>query len=217
MADAHTWDGIAAGYKAELEDLAMQWQQIDGFSVSINEDTLRRMADAGVTSLRDMGQWIYHNAGWGSLIRGKVWLWFGMDQSTYMRQLGDYQDAFERYTGTRPDLNMHMDTQQPSDAYAQMLFDAFSQGLSQSALTEKLLHDENTRSAYGWIKYGLTFDDFQQKKTDFRVTFGQDLSNEQAILQLQYLHQAQGASRQVTAPAPAGQAPAPEISEVEVR
>lgn len=216
----HTWDGIASGYKTELEDLALLWQQTIGFQVTIDEKTLRRMADAHVISSRDMGQWMWASGLLSDDLRGRIpWAAFGMDQSSYQRTLGDLQDAIERYTGTRPAFVTNPSAADPANAgWDKMIWAALVTGESQSGFTEQLLHDENVRSHYGWIKYGLDYDTFQQRKTDMRVTFGQDLSNDQAILQLQYLHQNQGSSREVTAPAPSGgQAPAPAISEVEVR
>jgi hypothetical protein len=212
----HTWDGIPSGYHTELEDLALQWQQIAGFSVTIDEAALRKMADAHVVSLRDLGQWMWGTQGAmsGDLKQRSPWLAFGMDQTSFQRQLSDYQDTYQQLTGQRLDFSMDASTN-PSIGW---VWQAFSQNLTQSGLREQFLHDQNMLNTYGWLKFGLDFDTFQQRKVDMRVSFGQDLTNDQAILQLQYQHQAQGSSRAVTAPAPQGQQAGPVTpTEVEVR
>lgn len=210
----HTWDGVPSGYKTELEDLALQWQQVAGFGVTIDEATLRKMADAHVVSLRDLGMWMWRSGPMTDDLKNRSpWLAFGMDQSTFNRQLSDYQDTYEQLTGQRPGWN-----QANPDAVTYQMSDAFQRNLTQSGLREELMHDENIRSTYGWIKFGLNFDDFQNRKTDMRLSFGQELTNDQAVLQLQYLHQAQGSGRAVAAQAPPAQQQGPATpSEVTVR
>lgn len=214
----HAWDGVAAGYKSEIEDLALQWQQVAGFSVTIDEATLRKMADAHVVSMRDFGLWMWNNGpGMTDEIKQRSpWLAWGLDQTTFNRQLSDYEDTYEQLTGQRVAFDPAVGKQM--DMASNFLWEAFRNNLTQSGLREELMHDETIRNTYGWIKFGLTFDDFQQRKVDMRIAFGQDLSNDQAMLQLQYLHQAQGANRAVTAPAPQGQQQGPVTpTEVTVR
>jgi len=210
------WDGVASGYKTELEDLALQWQQVAGFGLTIDEASLRKMADAHVVSMRDFGQYMWTNLMPTDLKDRAPWLAWGIDQSTWNRQLSDYTDTYEQITGDRPNFAVSAGGQM--DAPSSTFWDAFTRNLTQSGLREKLLHDEGIKQTFGWVRFGLDFDTFQQRKTDMRLSFGVDLSNEQAVLQLQYLHQSAGASRSVQAVAPPGQQQGPVTpTEAEVR
>lgn len=215
----HTWDGIASGYQTELEDLALQWQQLAGFGMTIDEATLRKMADAHVISLRDMGQWLWNSGVMPEDLKERTpWLAFGIDQTTWNQQLGQYEDMYEQITGQRLNFGLNIGAAEAADPGNVAIVQAFMGNLSQSAFREALLHDQRIMSTYGWVKFGLDFDTFQQRKVDMRMQFGQDLSNDQAVLQLQYLHQAQGSGRAVTAAAPQGQQAGPVTpTEVEVR
>lgn len=211
------WDGIAAGYKTELEDLALQWQQVAGFNVTIDEPTLRKMADAHVVALRDMGQWIWNQSPLLSTQEKQraPWLAWGLDQTSWNRQLSDYLDSYEQLTGQRPAFAISDQGQLSGES--QRFWGAFADNLTQTGLRERLLHDDSIQQQFGWVRFGLDYDTFQQRKVDMRMTFGFDVSNDQAVLQLQYLHQAQGASRAVQAQAPAGQQGSVTPTEVEVR
>lgn len=216
----HTWDGIPSGYQTELEDLAMQWQQVAGFGITIDQKALRKMADAHVVSLRDLGLWMWNNGGMSDDLKQRSpWLAWGMDQSTFQRQLSDYQDTYEQLTGQRADFDPStLVGGKQMDMASAYFWQSFQQNLTQSGLRERLLHDDRVQSTYGWVRFGLDFDTFQQRKVDMRMSFGQDLNNDQAVLQLQYLHQTQGSGRAVTAQAPSGQTQGPAAaSEVQVR
>jgi hypothetical protein len=139
-----------------------------------------------------------------------------LDQSTYVSQLGSYQDMVEQLTGQRPDFKLDMATGNTGDQFSQMIWAAFRSQESQSGFREKLLHDSNIRQQFGWLRFGLQYDDFQNRKTDMRMNFGQDLTDQQALLQLEYMHSAAGAGRGATVQAPQ-RPPDVGVSEVTVR
>lgn len=181
----------------QVRDLVNQWEQLVGFSVQIPDWMVSEMADvtnyAGVskiTSLFDVGRYMTVHIGdpkTGSLLwptdqaAAMPWAKYGMSSAEYGSKLESFDTSFRTLTGQAAPQNLI--DQALSEHQGSMTGQQFETWL---------LTQESVKQTYGWLKYGLDFNQFQQQKLQMRTQFGRDLSDAEAVTQLQYLHQAQG-------------------------
>jgi hypothetical protein len=183
--------------KEQILDLVNQWGVLIGHSVEIPDWMIDEMATSwhyvdghSITTLYDVGRYMWAHVTHdnqpnqdhpftGDQTAVFPWAFFGLSSTEYQTR---YNTLAETWTGlTGQDFN--------TDIFNQYFTQAKGQ-LSASEFRSELLHDANMQKTYGWLRYGLDYNQFQQRKDEMRQQFGGELSNEQAVLQLQYLHQA---------------------------
>jgi len=189
---------------AQVRYLADQWQQLVGFNVQIGDDIIQAMSDANVQSLYDIGQWMEtHGQGPGQTgivgVNGIFpWATYGLSHDDYQRMFSSIGDTYMGLTGQSLDAG---------------LFDKYLRRtratLSGAELRTFLLNDPAMLNQFGWLRYGLDFQQFQQQKLQMHQAFGQvaELTDQQAVQQLQYFHSAQGSNQ--------GAAVQPTLSQIE--
>jgi hypothetical protein len=180
------WNEIPVGYQNELLDLKAQYEQLDGYQRDVSNDQLLNMANYHTQSLLDFGQKM---ASFGLVSRERQWLAYGLSQSQYQSTLNSYSTVWNQLTG-QP---LFVGAPGPDYRNAVWVDAAFKKGLSSSDFQNQLIQDSSMQQAYGWIKYGLNFQQFQQQKLSMQATFGATLTDAQGVQQLRYLHTAQGA------------------------
>lgn len=185
-------------YVNELKAWADQYMQASGYTVEIFDVNLEWMASHNVESYADFAR-----EKWGGLTDAQrqqsPWLVTGLGKDAWTSAVNQYSEVFEQLTG-RPLNTAYEVGQGPAPGSRQKRvstpgnpdFDLFSQylgqGLTSSEFNQKLMHDKAFQDTYGWVKYGMNYDQFQQQKLNMRQSFGKDLSDQEAVTQLQYLH-----------------------------
>jgi hypothetical protein len=178
-----------------MNDFKHQWEQLSGYAYEISEDVLRSIAGWGVSNLHMFAEIL-----WGGIAadpatqaRIPIWASVGMDRHQWESHVASWQEQYERATGNKLDLTKAGDLEMMRGR----------SGLSLTATAGELKsfieHDKGMRETYGWLKHGMNHDDFLLQKNQMRQAFGAELSDQQAILQLDYFHKAQGSSMAVHA------------------
>lgn len=195
-----SWQDVPTGEQNVVNSLLDQWRQTSGYYGDVPDWAKLAMAQEGISSTYMMGQFMtrhVNNAGYpaGSAeagayfvnpegVRNAPWSQFGMTADAFFSTLSSYQALMLQYTGTGG----------TADDFASKLRATNGQ-LTSSFITESLLHDPNMMNTYGWLKYGMTYDQFQQQKQQMTQAFGQTLDDAEAVKQLEYWHQNASASQ----------------------
>ena len=177
---------------SEIWDLVNQWEQSIGHTVSVADWMVNEMAGQPerYETLFDVGQYFGNHIGdtsrgdivmdptrWGQM----PWAQFGMTLTEYDTHLAAFNSSFRQLTGVDA----------PQDIITQAL--SQNQGrMSGPQFETWLLAQDNIKQQYGWLKYGLDFQGFQQQKLQMNQGFGGVLTDAEAVAQLQYHHAAQG-------------------------
>lgn len=188
-----TWDDVPAGEKNYLQSQADQWEQLIGYSFQLSNDWLLRLANAGADTARDIGRYMWDHG------VGTPWAAVGMDHNTYTMKLSQYAEKYRELTGQ--DLPTDL---KPGDdpKLVDFWFETLGAGLNAGDFAAALQHDKYMLDTYGWLKHGLTFDEFQLRKQDMTQAFGHELSNEEGLTQLTYFKRAAGSGSSAAAAAP---------------
>ena len=179
----------------QIRDLRVQWEQLVGYSIEVPDWAVNEMADHPdqYATLFDFGQYMLrHQRGHGEdpgayfvpeWYAAMPWAKWGMAPTEYNRKLEEYDSGFRVLTGQAA----------PQDLIDRALRD--HQGSMTMGQFEVWVQtQEALRNQYGWLRYGLDFSQFQTQKLQMRTGFGRDLTDAEAVTQLQYHHAAQGAS-----------------------
>ena len=181
----------------QIRNLVNQWEQMAGFTVTVPDWMIWEMAgnvtSAGyVTSLFDVGQYMYQHAAIPSSSPYHLswdqggnmpWAFYGMSAPEYDSKVQDFNSTFQRLTGQNVPQNL--------------IDQALRQNggtMTGSQFQNYLLTQTALKNQYGWLKYGLDFEQFQQQKVQMLTQFGHELTDEQAVAQLQALHAASGSN-----------------------
>ena len=196
----------------QIRDLVNQWEQLVGFGTTVTDWMVSEMADAmdygglghAITSLYDVGQYMTQHIGdpsdgshlWANTSANAMhWAKWGMNSNEYNRKLEEYDSGFRSLTGQAA----------PQDIVERALHD--HQGtMTMGQFETWLLAQDAIKNTYGWLKFGLDFQQFQTQKLQMRTQFGRDLTDEEATAQLRYHHAAQGGNVGVSAQPTLGQA-----------
>jgi hypothetical protein len=181
----------------QIRNLVNEWEQLTGFTISFNDWAINEMAGkpGEFETIYDIGRFaeIYSGSLWWQFIPEHAldkipWAKFGMSSTEYNAKLEAYDTAFQTLAGTSA----------PPDLVERALKE--HQGvMSGSQFQTWLLAQDAIKNTYGWLKYGLDFEQFQAQKLQMRSSFGRDLSDAEAVTQLQYQHAAQGPNVSVAA------------------
>ena len=184
----------------QIRDLVNRWEEQVGFSVTVADWMINEMADAldygglghAITTLYDVGQYMVQHIGdpstgstlWDSSKAAAMpWARYGMSSTEYDAKLSAFDSTFRTLTGQSA----------PADVVERALHQ--HQGTMTGQQFETwLLTQDAIKNQYGWLKYGLDFQQFQTQKLNMRTQFGRELSDQEAVTQLQYHHAAQGAN-----------------------
>jgi hypothetical protein len=181
---------------SQIRDLVNQWEQLVGYSIEVPDwavDEMSKHADK-YASLYDVGQYMvaHQRTGggasadlfvpeWNSMM---PWGKYGMNSAEYGARHESFDSSYRKLTGQNV----------PQDVIDRALKE--NQGAMTGAQFDTwLLNQDSIKQQYGWLKYGIDFQQFQTQKLQMEQQFGGKVSDQQAILQLQYLHAAQGADK----------------------
>lgn len=195
----------------QIRDLINQWEQLVGFAVTVADWMINEMADNmnyaaqghAITTLYDVGRYMSYHI--GDPARGDTlwdpvnavampWAAWGMSATEYNSKLGAWDTAFRTLTG-----------QSVSRDWLDQALTQHQGTMTGQQFETWLLTQDAIKNQYGWLKYGLDFQQFQTQKLQMRTGFGRDLTDEEAVTQLRYHHAAQGPNVAVTAQQTLGQ------------
>src|SRR5262249_8213510 len=176
----------------QIRDLVNRWEEQVGFSVTVADWMINEMAATdAVSTLYDIGQYMSRHIGdpargdtlWATdKATAMPWAKYGLNAVQYDEHIGDYGSTFLRLTGQSA----------PQDLIDRALHE--HGGTMKGAQFETwLMSQESIKNAYGWLRYGMDFQQFQSQKLSMRTSFGRDLTDEEAGTQLRYHHGTQGA------------------------
>jgi hypothetical protein len=186
--NSKTWTDIPQEYRNQLEDLEHQFQQLTGFRVPVSHDEMVAMAQANVLSLYEFGQYVYSQMS-QDLQQNMPWAKYGLGADQFNAAINDYGSIYKDLTGQDPS----------PDQLAQ----ALQKRYTGSELRTQLMQDANMLKTYGWLKYGMTYTQFQQNKQSMVMGLGYMPTDQQAVLQLQDSQKAvDSASAAAPPPAP---------------
>jgi len=88
------------------------------------------------------------------------WAATGVDQGTFNQQVQNYKDFIESYMGPLASAGIDMHT------LNQGMSDALAKGRSMQELQDEFTSNPDVLKNYGWVKYGMTYNQFQKTKND---------------------------------------------------
>lgn len=191
-----TWNQVPVEYRNILEALKLEWEGLTGYRYSPGDnDQMIFMARNGVADLKTFAQKMAVD---GDLKNSNPdfyntvpWAQYGLNQAQYSAQQTTYAEEYKKATGQEPD------TAALTSAFTS--FAGSERLLSGTEYYQKLTNDANLQKTYGWLKYGMDYQSFQQQKLGMTQAFGRTLSDAEATTQLQYFHANQGGDHSVHA------------------
>jgi hypothetical protein len=169
--NSEAWKGIPQEYRNMLEALAHQFEQLTGFRVPISHQQLLEMGQANVMTLFDFGQYMWGKMS-SDLQQNMPWARYGLSHEQFTAAVNDFGTIWKDMTG--------------QDASPEQLASALQHQYTGSEWRSHLQQDANMLKTYGWLKYGLSFTQFQEAKQTMVTGLGYMPSSDQALLQLQY-------------------------------
>ena len=191
-----SWRDVPIGEQNYLSLLADVWEQTIGFQVALSSNDLLMIANAGVQSQHDLGEFIERTWGGGpdsrsdrfaGILNSMPWAIYGLDKDTYASMTETFSTEYKKITG--------------QDISASALKDAFSNPrdtagglLTASQYAQQLMNDSNIQKQFGWVKYGLDFSQWTQQKLQLQGPMGRSINDSEAAVILQYDRPASGAN-----------------------
>lgn len=169
----------------QIKNLVNQWLPLVGFSVVVGPNIIQMLADARVQTLYDLGQWMFTH---GQSQIGQIdsglypWAHYGMNNTEYHAKLIGWGTVFGELTGNTL----------PPPQFLERAMSIGQGQMTEGEFRNWILTQPDFMNMYPWLKFGLDFQQFQQQKTQWQLQFGNQLTDQQAITQLQYLHTNQG-------------------------
>ena len=197
-----TWKDVPTGEQNLLTNLADVWEQTIGFKIALSSKDLLALANAGVMTQHDLGQFASTKLGarFDKLLATMPWAKYGLDKDSYAAMATTFETTYKKITG-----------QNISDAALQQAFanpkDMSGGLLDASQYAQQLMNDASIQAAYGWVKYGMDFTAWTQQKLQLQGTFGHTISDSQAATILQYTKAATGSTATAQAQRPQTQTP----------
>lgn len=178
---------VPAGEYNVLESLMGEWESLVGFSVEPTNAQLLAMANAGIETLRDFGQYMSAQSNAAAASKAMPWATYGLTKDEYASAAATYGTEYKKVTGQdiSPEA-LQQAFQNPRDPTGGLL--------NASQYTQQLMNDAAIQKQFGWVKYGLDFSAWTQQKLSLRGAFGRDINDSEAATILQYNKAASGAN-----------------------
>lgn len=167
-----------------------------GWQLDIPQWAIQDMAGQGLTTAFDIGQYLAGHVGTDGahfvkpdFLTNMPWMAYGMNAASYNQSLLSLNATWTQMTGQ---------TKVPDQILSQTLSQYKGQ-IAGAQFRDFLMTLDNIKNTYGWLRYGLDYQAFQQQKLQMRSQFGEQLTDQQAVVQLQYLHTAQGSNQSASA------------------
>lgn len=175
---------------SQIEELINQWELLTGLQGTISNSLVANMVNNySISDIYDVSQYLKQNMGsaWPNMAQ-QPWAWYGMSATEYAGRLSSFANIWSQLTGTQLAAN---------DGNGNLVDQAMKQyqgQMTESQFQQWLMSNQAIQNTYGWLKYGLNFQQFQQQKLGMTLAFGRTLSDTEGVTQLQYLHSATGPS-----------------------
>jgi hypothetical protein len=154
-------------------ELQTQFQKLVGYNVPVSHEDLLAMSQSRVGSLFDFGQYMWTRMS-PELRQNMPWAAYGMDRDSFHAGMLDYGGTYFALTG--------------ETATPEVLAQAFKERYSGGEWRQHLTRDANMQKTYGWLRFGMEHQEFVRYKREQRQAFGSELTDEQAVKQLEYRH-----------------------------
>jgi hypothetical protein len=171
----------SASRLSQVADLVNSWLQFVGYSIDVTPDMNQKLADAGVQTLWDLGQWMLSH-GQGQIQNSYPWAAYGFSHEQYSQRMAGFQAVYEDLTG---ESNV-------PHGWIESVMQTTKGQATAAEFRQSLLVQPDFSNQYGWVKFGLNYQQFQEQKIRMDLAFGKTLSNQDAVVQLKYFHAAQG-------------------------
>ena len=170
-----------------LESLMGEWESLVGYSIEPSTAQLLAMANAGIQTLRDFGQYMASQANAATVSKSMPWANYGLTKDEYQSASSTFGTEYKTITGQdfSPEA-LHQAFQNPRDPTGGLL--------NQAQYAQQLMNDANIQKQYGWVKYGLDYSAWTQQKLSMRSAFGRDITDAEASTILQYNKSASGSN-----------------------
>lgn len=170
-----------------LEGLMGEWQAITGYQFYPTDAQMLAMANQGVLTLRDFGQYMAAQPGLSAIGQQMPWAVYGLTKDEYQSAAATFGTEYKKITG--------------NDISPEALQAAFANPrdptgglLNEAQYAQQLMNDASIQQQFGWVKYGLDFSAWTQQKLSLRGAFGRDINNAEAATILQYDKAASGSN-----------------------
>lgn len=185
-----------------LESLMAEWEALSGYAVEPSSAQLLAMANAGLQTLRDFGQYMAAQPNAQTVSQTMPWANYGLTKDEYASAANTFGTEYKKITG--------------QDISPEALQEAFKNPrdptgglLNTSQYAQQLMNDASIQKQFGWVKYGLDFSAWTQQKLSMRTAFGRDINDAEAATILQYNQAAKGSNMGAVARAAGQQSGAP--------
>lgn len=190
------FDGIPQDEQNQIMALKISWESLTGYTVDIPDWMLAEAALNNVQNLYDFGRYMAQHIQYsdyavpGATIIPEAqaaampWAFYGMEKEAYAQTLSGLNTVWTKMTGESAMPQSWIDKAITGEQGGRGL-------MTVTGFEQQLLNDKDIQKTYGWLKYGMDYRDFQQKKLSWG-DFGKNMSDQEAVLQLQYNRAAQG-------------------------
>jgi hypothetical protein len=162
-----------------------EWESLVGYSVEPSTAQLLAMANGGIQTLRDFGQFMSTAPNGQAASLKMPWAKYGLTKDEYSSAANTFGTEYKKITGQDiPPDALQAAFQNPRDPTGGLL--------NTSQYAQQLMNDAAIQKQFGWVKYGLDFSAWTQQKLSMRTAFGRDIRDSEAATILQYNRAASG-------------------------
>lgn len=191
----NTLADIPTAERNQLSTLRDEYERLTGYAFTVQDGWLVAFANQGqaMNNLTDFASQIWAQNLLPQDWKGtQPWLQFGMDHADYQSLATTFGSEYKKLTGQDIPPDQLTNAFQTSQRGAGGL-------LTGTEYAQQLMQDTTLQKQYGWIKYGLDYNQWTGQKLQMRQGFGRDIQDSEATSLLQYTHAAQGGGHEVRA------------------
>lgn len=198
------WTNVPVGEQNSLDALKDTWEKNTGYTFVVPDWAMLNMASYGFSTIQEFGSFVTGQiapfvTGNANLNLLMPWAQYGLTKDTYGALATSYGTEYQKLTGQT------LDAAGLQKAFTSVKDPTGNNFLSASQYATQLQQDQNVQNTYGWVKYGLDYNQFQQHKASMAQAFGGTPTDAQGVQALQFWKQNASATAEVRA-APASQA-----------
>lgn len=176
---------MPAGEYNVLESLLGEWEALVGYSVEPTDAQLLTMANQGVITLREFGQYMTKQDNGRAVSQTMPWAQYGLTKDEYATAANTFGTEYKRVTGQDISTEALVQAfQNPRDPTGGLL--------NSSQYLQQLMSDTSIQKQFGWVKYGMDYATWTQQKLASRTAFGRDINDAEAATILQFQKSATG-------------------------